>query len=442
MLVGGYLNRERLNEAQAAAIRYGAALAIYLSSTADIILTGVAQAPWLPLVLAGLSIGGVFAGILLRVRGFLFLGLGFLALAIFTVIRYAAVDLRQTWIWWASGIVAGVLILALFAYFEKKREEILRLAEQLKQWQPDGASGKVGRIGEGMLPDRGALLLRSGRGQARPGNSPEDGHRGKEPHVRQRTQTATGPAGEPRRGPGRDGGRGGRRHRRQERPARRRRRSRRRDCPRDNLLVYRGPSNEPEPVKTVADWQKRRAEILEGMQAVMGRLPGDEKRCPLEMKVEEEVDCGTYVRRLITYASEPGSRVPAYLLIPKELLQGDGKKAPAVLCLHGTDNVVGHGVVVGAGQPAEPAVCQRAGRAGIRHPRPELPAAGQVSARHQGARLGERDAQGRLGQHAGARPAGVVAVRGAGGSSARSATRWAGTTRSIRPSSTTGSRSS
>ena len=55
------------------------------------------------------------------------------------------------------------------------------------------------------------------------------------------------------------------------------------------------------------------AEILRGMQAVMGTLPGGEKRCPLDMKVEEEVDCGTYVRRLITYASEPGARVPAYL---------------------------------------------------------------------------------------------------------------------------------
>ena len=76
----------------------------------------------------------------------------------------------------------------------------------------------------------------------------------------------------------------------------------------------------------------------------MGKLPGNEKRCPLDVKVEEEVDCGSHVRRLITYASEPGSRVPAYLLIPKSALEG--KPAPAVLCLHGTDNVIGHGVVI------------------------------------------------------------------------------------------------
>jgi dienelactone hydrolase len=119
--------------------------------------------------------------------------------------------------------------------------------------------------------------------------------------------------------------------------------------PRDNLLVYRGRGDEPIPVRTTDDWHKRRSEILAGMQAVMGRLPGDEKRCPLAMTVEEEVDCGIYVRRLVSYASEPGSRVPAYLLIPKAVLRGEGKRAPAVLCLHGTDNTVGHGVVVGLG---------------------------------------------------------------------------------------------
>src|SRR5947209_8653759 len=118
--------------------------------------------------------------------------------------------------------------------------------------------------------------------------------------------------------------------------------------PRDNLLVYRGPEGKPAVVKSVEDWAKRRAEVVRGMESVMGKLPGDEKRCPLDPKTENEVDRGTYVRRLITYASEPGSRVPAYLLIPKDLLGGK-KKAPAVLCLHGTDNVVGHGVVVGLG---------------------------------------------------------------------------------------------
>src|SRR5205823_10678934 len=105
--------------------------------------------------------------------------------------------------------------------------------------------------------------------------------------------------------------------------------------PRDTLLVYRGDDGKPHPVTTVDEWAKRRAEIVRGMESVMGRLPGTDKRCPLDPKTEEEADCGTYVRRLITYASEPGSRVPTYLCIPKDLLKGD-HKAPSVLCLHVT----------------------------------------------------------------------------------------------------------
>src|SRR5262245_34944452 len=118
--------------------------------------------------------------------------------------------------------------------------------------------------------------------------------------------------------------------------------------PRDNLLFYRGDDGKPRPVTTVAEWEKRRAEIVRGAEAVMGKLPGKEKRCPLDVRTEEEVDCGKYVRRLITYASEPGSRVPAYLCIPKDVLKGN-RKVPAILCLHGTDNTIGHGTVVGLG---------------------------------------------------------------------------------------------
>lgn len=117
---------------------------------------------------------------------------------------------------------------------------------------------------------------------------------------------------------------------------------------RNNLLQYRDANGEVQPVKTPEDWEKRRAEILRGMQAVMGRFPGDDRRVPLDVKVDEEADAGTYVRRLITYQSEPKSRTPAYLCIPKDVLNGK-RMAPAVLCLHPTDNKVGHKVVMGLG---------------------------------------------------------------------------------------------
>jgi dienelactone hydrolase len=115
---------------------------------------------------------------------------------------------------------------------------------------------------------------------------------------------------------------------------------------RTNLLFYPGPSGEILPVQTKSHWEKRRAAILRAMQEVMGPLPGQEKRCPLDPANEEEVDCGTFVRRRIQYSPEPGSRLTAYLLVPKTALQGI--KSPGILALHQT-HVLGQKVVVGLG---------------------------------------------------------------------------------------------
>src|SRR5262245_31084845 len=64
--------------------------------------------------------------------------------------------------------------------------------------------------------------------------------------------------------------------------------------PHTNLLVYHARDGKVSKVKSVRDWQKRRAEIVRGMELIMGPLPGESKRCPLEMRVEVEKDCGDY----------------------------------------------------------------------------------------------------------------------------------------------------
>jgi hypothetical protein len=134
VLVAEHLNRERLGQAASATLRYAGLGLLYLSSTADMFIAGLGRSAVLPLVLALLSVGGVLAGILLRVRAFLLLGVGFLGLVVFSMIWHAAVDLSQTWVWWASGIVLGLAILGLFALFEKRRNDVLRVVERLRQW--------------------------------------------------------------------------------------------------------------------------------------------------------------------------------------------------------------------------------------------------------------------------------------------------------------------
>jgi len=116
---------------------------------------------------------------------------------------------------------------------------------------------------------------------------------------------------------------------------------------RTNLLEYRGPDGRGVPVQTITDWEKRRAEIVAAFQSVAGPLPRPERHEALDVTVEDETDCGDYIRRSITYSSEPGSKTPAYLLIPRAALEGR-VRAHAVLCLHQT-HPLGRKVVAGLG---------------------------------------------------------------------------------------------
>lgn len=120
---------------------------------------------------------------------------------------------------------------------------------------------------------------------------------------------------------------------------------------RGNLLQFHATDGRVAVARTIADWQQRRAEILAAAQTVMGPLPGAARRVPLEVKVESETDCSTYVRREISYQSEPGASVPAFLLIPKSVLAG-GALRPGVLALMPTNNTEGNRPVVGLGSAA------------------------------------------------------------------------------------------
>jgi hypothetical protein len=134
LLIAEHLNRDRLSPAQSTALRYLGLIVLYVSSTADLFLGGLGNVS-MALMLAVLSVLGMFAGIVLRVRAFLFVGFTFLVIVIGAQIWNAAVYRAQTWVWWAAVITLGMLILALFALFEKRRLEVLKMLEELKRWR-------------------------------------------------------------------------------------------------------------------------------------------------------------------------------------------------------------------------------------------------------------------------------------------------------------------
>jgi dienelactone hydrolase len=95
------------------------------------------------------------------------------------------------------------------------------------------------------------------------------------------------------------------------------------------------------PGDPTAEQAKRRVDTLANMQKVMGKLPDDSAKVPLDVHYSVETRTPHFIRKRLSYAVAKGDRVPAYLLIP---LKRQGK-LPAVLCLHQT-------VAIGSGEPA------------------------------------------------------------------------------------------
>lgn len=98
------------------------------------------------------------------------------------------------------------------------------------------------------------------------------------------------------------------------------------------LMAYADERGALQPVKTPADWARRRQHVLQAFQAIAGELPDSSQRVPLAVDELEAKDAGKYRRVKLTYRATAADRVPAYLLMPKGLK----KAAPAMLCLHQT----------------------------------------------------------------------------------------------------------
>lgn len=96
------------------------------------------------------------------------------------------------------------------------------------------------------------------------------------------------------------------------------------------VMRFRGNSKD--------DWLDWRRRFKSKLLSLLGDFP---ERCPLKPKVLERVDLDVYIREKVIFQSEPDVWVPAYILIPKNIV-GRGR---AILCIHGhgrgKDDVVG-----------------------------------------------------------------------------------------------------
>jgi dienelactone hydrolase len=102
-----------------------------------------------------------------------------------------------------------------------------------------------------------------------------------------------------------------------------------------DLSYFRDEQGARQPIKTKADWNLRRQQILRGLEEALGSLPPPKQRVPLDVQVTETVKIGNITRKKLTFQSDGTDRVSAYLLVPT-VLEKLNIPAAAVLCLHQT----------------------------------------------------------------------------------------------------------
>lgn len=100
------------------------------------------------------------------------------------------------------------------------------------------------------------------------------------------------------------------------------------------LLIVRDSKGAETEIRSCSDWAVRRAHIISNFEKVAGKLPGGERRVPLDLKIDSTTDVGKYNRLHINYSVEPGDRATAWLLIPKNLKNGE--KRAGVVAIHQT----------------------------------------------------------------------------------------------------------
>jgi dienelactone hydrolase len=142
-----------------------------------------------------------------------------------------------------------------------------------------------------------------------------------------------------------------------------------------HLLFYVDSKGRKRRVKTPAEWQIKRDQILQGMQQAMGKLPDRLNLPELDMQIIDELKEENFTRLSITFMAAKNEKVPAYLYVPHQ--KGNIEKKPGILALHPTGEI-GKKVVDGQGPLSNRAYARELAQRGYVVIAPDYPGFGDL----------------------------------------------------------------
>lgn len=140
-------------------------------------------------------------------------------------------------------------------------------------------------------------------------------------------------------------------------------------------LLYYTDSDEQKSVRSAEDWEKKRGEILQGMEQAMGKLPPMSNLPPFNVQVKDSLKEDLYTRYTIHFTAAENEIVPALLYLP--LKKDPNEKLPAMLALHGTGDA-GKMLVDGLSPLANRAYAKELAQRGYIVIAPDYPSMGEL----------------------------------------------------------------
>lgn len=141
------------------------------------------------------------------------------------------------------------------------------------------------------------------------------------------------------------------------------------------LLYFEDNNHQKEPVTTKTEWDKKRTQILENMQEVMGELPEHTGLPDFDLQFKDSLREEGCVRYSISFLVAQDERITAYLYLPR--LSQSKATYPAMLALHETDSL-GKGSVDGQGINKNLAYAKELAQRGYIVIAPDYPSFGEM----------------------------------------------------------------